>query len=334
MASISARYRLVVGLGLGMALAPFAARPAAAQAQYRFRLGHPLTTGDAAHTAMSALADGLKRRTNGRIDVTVFPADQLGRQRDVGEMVRQGAAVIQLTDALFLGDYLPDAAILQAPYLMDSPEEFRKLLGTPWIEDVNGRLAQRGVRVLSWNNYFGTRQILAKRPIRRPADLAGLNFRCAAAPMYVEMVKAMGARPVTTGFAEVYTGLAQGTLDMLEAPLPTMWASKFYEQAKFASLTGHMIAWDPVITSETMWRAMPAEIRTIVLEEASSAAELMSRLKLQEEREIIAQYEAAGVTVIRDVDRDAFRRATAPVYDSYPGWTPNLRATVQGLLRQ
>ena len=59
--------------------------------------------------------------------------------------------------------------------------------------------------------------------------------------MYVEMVKAMGARPVTTAFAEVYTGLAQGTLDLLEAPLPTMWASKFYEQAKFAALTAHMI---------------------------------------------------------------------------------------------
>ena len=327
---ISARARLA--LGAGAALLPlFSIRRAVAQ-EFKFRLGHPLTTADAAQTAMVALAEGLKKRTNGRIDVTVFPADQLGRQKDVGEMVRQGATVIQLTDALFLGDYVPDAAILQAPYLMEKPDDFRKIIGTPWLKNLDDRLAAKGIRVISWNNYFGTRQILSKKPIRKPADMAGLNFRCAAAPMYVEMVKAMGARPVTTGFAEVYTGLAQGTLDMLEAPLPTMWASKFYEQAKFAILTGHMIAWDPVIMSEAVFRAMPADLQKIILEEASNAADIMSRLKTQEEQEIIPNYQAAGVTVIQDVDRAAFQRATAPIYESYPGFTPGIKAAVQSLL--
>jgi TRAP-type C4-dicarboxylate transport system substrate-binding protein len=240
--------------------------------------------------------------------------------------------VIQLTDALFLGEYVPDAAILQVPYLMDKPDDFRKILGTPWLKNLDDRLAAKGVRVISWNNYFGTRQILAKKPIHTPADMVGMNFRCAAAPMYVEMVKAMGARPVTTGFAEVYTGLSQGTLDMLEAPLPTMWASKFYEQARYAMLTSHMIAWDPVVMSETVYRSMPADLQKIVLEEASNAAELMSRLKLREEQEIIPKYQAAGVTVIQDVDRAAFRRATAPVYDSHAGFTPGIKATVQALI--
>ena len=327
---ISARSRLAIGLGAAM-LPLFNVRRANAQ-DFRFRLAHPLTMADAVQTAMVSLAENLKKRSGGRIDVTVFPADQLGRQRDVGEMVRQGAAVIQLTDALFLGEYVPDAAVLQAPYLMEKPEDFRKILGTPWLKSVDDRLAAKGMRVISWNNYFGTRQILSKKPIRKPTDLAGMNFRCAAAPMYVEMVKAMGARPVTTGFAEVYTGLSQGTLDLLEAPLPTMWASKFYEQAKFAVLTSHMIGWDPVVMSETVYRAMPAELQRIILEEASNAADLMSKLKLQEEQEIIPKYQAAGITVIQDVDRDAFRRATAPVYDTYAGFTPGIKATVQGLL--
>jgi TRAP-type C4-dicarboxylate transport system substrate-binding protein len=75
-------------------------------------------------TAMVFLADNLKKHSDGRIDVTVFPADQLGAQADVGEMVRQGASVIQLTDALFLGKYVADASVLQAPYLMDKPEDF------------------------------------------------------------------------------------------------------------------------------------------------------------------------------------------------------------------
>jgi tripartite ATP-independent transporter DctP family solute receptor len=330
MTMVSARFRLAICLGVG-SLPLLAIRRAAAQ-QFQFRLGHPLTAADAVQTAMLSLADNLKKHSDGRIDVTVFPADQLGAQADVGEMVRQGASVIQLTDALFLGKYVADASVLQAPYLMDKPEDFPKLLGTHWLKDLDDRLAAKGIRVLSWDNYFGTRQILCKKPIHKPADLTGLNFRCGAAPMYVEMVKAMGARPVTTGFAEVYTGLAQGSIDMLEAPLPTMWASKFYEQAKFVAMTSHMIGWDPVVMSETVYRSMPEDLQKIVIEEAGAAAALMTKLKRQQEVDIIPQYRAAGVTVIEDVDRDAFRHATEPIYDHYPGFTPGLKATVRALL--
>jgi TRAP-type transport system periplasmic protein len=330
MRMISARFRLAILLGAGMT--PLIGLRRAAAAEFEFRLGHPLTAADAAHTAMTSLAENLKKRSDGRIDVTVFPADQLGAQADLGEMVRQGAAVIQLTDALFLGKYVADAAVLQAPYLMEKPDDFRKLIGTSWLKDLNDRLAAKGFRVISWSNYFGTRQILCKKPIHEPADLAGLNFRCGAAPMYVEMVKAMGARPITTAFAEVYTGLAQGTLDLLEAPLPTMWASKFYEQAKFAALTGHMVGWDPVVMSETVYQSMPADLQKIVLEEADAAAALMTKLKTEEEQNILPKFRGVGVTVIEDVDKDAFRRATAPVYERYPGFTPGIKATVQGLL--
>jgi tripartite ATP-independent transporter DctP family solute receptor len=311
--------------------AVLAVAPASAQ-DFRIRLSHPLQTGDAAHIALVGFADAMKKRSNGRVDISVFPADQMGRQKDVGEMVRQGANVIQLTDSLFLGEWVPDAAILQAPYLLEKVEDFRKLIGSDWLEDLNKQLAAKGVRVLSWNNYFGTRQILSRKPVRSLADLQGANFRAAAAPMYVQTVAALGAKPVTTGFAEVYTGLAQGALDMLEAPLPTMWASKFHEQAKFATLTAHMIAWNPVITSETYFKALPAELQKMMLEESARSADAMTQAKLAEEAEMVAKYEAAGVTVIRDVDRKAFRDATAKVYDTYPGWTPGLRARVQALL--
>jgi TRAP-type transport system periplasmic protein len=330
---LSARSR--IPLGLGAALLPlFSIRRAAAVPQFSFRLDHPLTAADAVQTAMLSFAENVQKHSDGRISVTVFPSDELGTQADVGEMVRQGAAVIQVTDALFLGQYVADAAILQAPYLMQKPEEFRNILGTSWLKDLDDRLAAKGMRVISWNNYFGTRQILAKKPFHEPADLKGRNFRCAAAPMYVEMVKAMGARPVTTGFAQVYTGLAQGTIDMLEAPLPTMWASKFYEQAKYVAMTSHMIAWDPVVMSETVFRSMPADLQQIVLEQASAAADVMTQLKAQQETEIIPKYQAAGVTVIEDVDRAAFQRATAPIYESYPGFTPGIRATVEALLHK
>lgn len=300
--------------------------------QIKLKIGHPLVTADAAHTSMVSLADNLKKNSNGRFDVEVFPADQLGRQKDVGEMVRQGANVLQLTDPLFLGDFVPDAAILQAPYFLDKPTDFQKLVGSDWLNDLSNRLAAKGLRPIAWNGYFGTRQMMSKKPIRKLEDLANLNFRCAPAPMYVETVKAFGAKPVTTGFAEVYTGLAQGALDMLEAPLPTMWASKFYEQCKFVTLTAHMFGFAPLIVSDTWYKALPADMQKLLATEAVNASNLLTKLKSEEETEIQKKYEAAGVTIIRDIDKAPFKKAVAPVYEKYAGWTPGLRARVQAIL--
>ena len=298
MTMVSARFRLAILLGAGMA--PFMRLRKARAAEFEFRLGHPLTTADAAHTAMTALADGLKKRSDGRIDVTVFPADQLGAQADIGEMVRQGRrghpahrrAVPWEVRAGRRGPpgALPDGRIRpNSKSSSAAPGSTISITGSP----------PKDFGVISWSNYFGTRQILSKKPVHEPKDLADLNFRCGAAPMYVEMVKAMGARPVTTAFAEVYTGLAQGTLDLLEAPLPTMWASKFYEQAKHVSLTAHMIGWDPVVMSETVYQAMPADLQKIVLEEAAT-----------HRRHDQAQDERKSVTSFQNTRRPASRSST------------------------
>lgn len=322
-----APFRILIGLMFAASMAI-----SASAQDVKLRLGHPITTADAAHTAMLSFAENVKKRSNGRVEISVFPSDQLGRQKDVGEMVRQGANVIQLTDPLFLGEWVPDAAILQAPFLMDKPEDMRKVMASDWMADLNNRLNAKGIRVLSWNSYFGTRQIMSKKPVRSLADVNGANFRAAAAPMYVEMIKAMGAKPVVTGFAEVYTGLSQGALDMLEAPLPTMWASKFYEQAKFVTMTGHMISWSPIIMSETYFKSLSADVQKMLVEEATRATEYMGTLKLKEEDEMVKKYESVGVTVIRNIDRNAFRNSTAKVYDNYQGWTPGIRDKVRGII--
>jgi TRAP-type C4-dicarboxylate transport system substrate-binding protein len=126
--------------------------------------------------------------------------------------------------------------------------------------------------------------------------------------------------------------LAQGALDMLEAPLPTMWASKFYEQCKFVTLTSHMMGFAPLIVSTTWYKALPPDMQKLLVTEAVNASNLLSKLKSEEEGQIQKKYEEAGVTIIRDIDREPFKKASAVVYDKYSGWTPGLRAKVQSIL--
>jgi tripartite ATP-independent transporter DctP family solute receptor len=323
---------ILAAAGLMFCLALAALSDTATAAEFEFRLGHPLQPTDATQTAMLSFADAVKKRTNGRVEIQVFPADQLGNQKEVGEMLVQGANVMQFTDYLFLAEWVPDAGILQAPFLLNNLDDWYKLADSPWMADLEKRLREKGIFVLSHNNYFGSRSIVGPKPIRSPADIAGQTIREAAAPMYVKMAESWGARPVVMAFAEVYTGLSQGVVDFVECPPQTMVSSKFTELRKVVSLTNHMVNWNPVIVNDAAFHAMPEDLQKIVQEEAVNAGNLVTKLKRDSDKEIVEKLKAMGITVVEDIDRQAFRTASAKAYEAFPDWTPGLAQTVRAVI--
>lgn len=320
-------------LAAGLAASLFAAGMTGAKAaEFEFRLGHPLQPTDAVQTAMVAFADGVRERSGGRIEIEVFPGDQLGAQKEVGEMLVQGANVIQFTDYLFLAQWEPDSAILQAPFLLNKLEDWYKLNKSDWMKQYNERLLAHNIRVLSNNNYFGSRSIIGPKPIRTPEDIKGETLREAAAQMYVEMAKAWGARPVVMAFSEVYTGLSQGVVDFVECPPQTMASSKFTELRKVVSLTNHMYGWSVVIVSDQAFQQLPEDLQTIMVEEAGKAGDLLTKLKLDSDKEIVAKLKSQGLEVVEDIDRAAFQKASLPAYQSFTNWTPGLLETIRKIV--
>ena len=317
--------------GVAASLSVLAAGSAAA-ADFTFRLGHPLQPADATQTAMVSFADAVRERTGGRVEIEVFPADQLGAQKEVGEMLVQGADVIQFTDYLFLAQWEPDSAILQAPFLLNKLEDWYKLSKSDWMKDFEARLLNHNIRVLSNNNYFGSRAIIGPKPIRSPDDIKGETLREAAAQMYVEMAKSWGARPVVVAFSEVYTGLSQGVVDYVECPPQTMVSSKFTELRNVVSLTNHMHGWSVVIVSESSFAKLPPDLQQILVEEAAKAGELITKLKRDSDTDIVAKLKEMGITVVEDIDRDAFRKASLAAYQSFTTWTPGLIDTVRNIV--
>lgn len=303
-------------------------------AEYEFRLGHPLQPADATHAAMLYFADSVKRATGGRVEITVFPADQLGRQKEVGEMLVQGANIMQYTDFLFLAEWVPDAGILQAPFLLDDINDWYKLSASAWMADLGKRLQEKGIFVMTWNSYFGARNLIGPKPVRTPADIAGATLREANAPMYVKMAEAWGARPVVMGFAEVYTALSQNVVDFVEVPMQVMISSKFTELRKFVSVTNHMVNWNPVIVNDAAFHAMPEDLQKIVIEAAERSSGYLAALKQKDDKEVVAKLEGMGITVVKDVDRKAFREASTKVYEAFPDWTPGLGKTVRAILEK
>ena len=83
-----------------------------------------------AHQAAEFFAKNVAARTNGKVQITVFPAEQLGPGKDVNEMIRQGANVMNITDPGYLSDFVPDVGVLNGPYLIKTPQEYEKLLAS------------------------------------------------------------------------------------------------------------------------------------------------------------------------------------------------------------
>ncbi|UEM19172.1 C4-dicarboxylate TRAP transporter substrate-binding protein [Skermanella mucosa] len=307
------------------------AAPAMAQS-YVIKFAHSLSNTEPAHLAAEYFAKNVGERTNGQVSISVFPSEQLGSGKDVNEMIRQGAPVMNITDPGYLSDFVPDVGVLNGPYLLKKAEDFKKILASDWYDRIDARLQEAGFRVVSFNGLFGPRHILSDKPVRTPADMQGVTIRVPPNQMWIETFRAMGARPTTVNWSEVYTALQQNVVSAVEAPLGSLYGSKLHETRKTLSLDSHFISWITFVMSEQYFEMLPKDIQQVLLEEGEKAGEYMTRLTLDREADYIAKFKEAGVTVVDDVDLDAFAKATESVYSAFPKWTPGLHEQVQEVL--
>ena len=316
------------------AIAATLAVPASAQAQstIRIRFAHSLSTVEPAHQAAEFFARNVATRTNGRVVIELFPGEQLGSGRDVNEMIRQGANVMNITDPGYLSDFVPDVGILNGPYLVDNYDQFGKLLDSDWYRGVDAALQKAGFRMVMMGAYFGARHMIAEKPIRRPADMAGMTVRVPPNQMWIETFRSLGARPTTVQWSEIYNALQQNVVQAAEAPYGSLWGARLQEVRKTISTTGHfqaLLGW-PI--NAGYFNRLPADVRAVLLEEGGRAQHEMTRLTREQEAGFIGRFKGAGVEIVSDLDIPSFREASAATYRAFPKWTPGLHETVRKIL--
>ena len=318
---------------MALALASLVVATGVAAQDVKIRFAHSLSTTEPAHLAAEFFAKNVAARTNGKVQIQVFPAEQLGSGKDVNEMIRQGANVMNITDPGYLSDFVPDIGVLNGPYLIKTPQEYDKLLASEWFKGIEKKLEAAGFKLIMANGYFGQRHLLASKPVRKPEDMAGMTVRVPPNTMWIETFKAMGGRPTTVQWSEVYNALSQNVVEAAEAPLGSLWGSKLQETRKVISLTGHFTAFVTWPINASYFNKLPKDIQTVLLEEGAKAGAEMTRLTLASQDDYIAKFKGAGVTFVSDVDVPAFQKATASVYTAFPKWTPGLRETVLSNLK-
>lgn len=289
-------------------------------------------TEEASYKEMQALAARVKERSKGRLEMQLFPAEQLGAQKKVNEMISSGANIMNMTDYGQLGQFVPDAGVLAGPYIFGSLEEAEKLFASPVFKDVSDKLQQKGIKIIMANGLFGARHMLADKPIRKPDDLKGLTVRVPPSPIMVETFKDFGARPTEIPWGEVYNALQSNVVNAAEAPFGAIWGSKLQEVRKVVSKTNHQLMFTAWVTSTGFFDKLPPDLQAILIEEGKVSAKNLTKATLEQDDQFAKLLEKAGVTLVTDINVAAFQKASAGVYEKLPNLTPGFVAKARAAM--
>jgi tripartite ATP-independent transporter DctP family solute receptor len=306
-------------------------QPGTAQAQAQLNVNTALTRDDPIFKGLERLRDKVAERSKGQLTIRLFPGSQLGKDEDVLEQARAGANVAVVVDGGRMAVFVKEFGILGAPYLAEGFAGVRKVVTSPmfdgWVEQLR---KTSGHQILSFNWWQGDRHLITNKPIKVPADLAGLRLRTPGAPVWMETIRAMGATPTPMAWGEVYPAMQQKVIDALEAQHPATVGSKLFEVAKHVTKTSHFNLITGVVTSAAWFDKLSPELQKILKEETLAAGDWASKATEDSLATNEETMKKNGMT-IADVDRKPFIEATKVVYEKL-GYQ-QLRAEVEKLLK-
>ncbi|MFT3718910.1 sialic acid TRAP transporter substrate-binding protein SiaP [Pseudorhodoferax sp.] len=281
-----------------------------AQAQTKLKWAHVYETSEPFHKYSVWAGEEIKKRTNGKYEITVFPASTLGKEADINQGLTLGTVDIVLSGASFSGRSYPPLAITYFPFIFRDAEHQLKYARSDVFRELAKGYGDKTGNHITALSYYGARHVTssAARPVAKPEDMKGLKIRVPDAPAYLAFPRALGANATPIAFAEVYLALQNNTVDAQENPLPTIEAKKFYEVQKNISLTGHIVDSLLTVVSGSLWKRLSADEQKIFTEVMQEAAEKTGREIIASEARLVEEFKKRGNNVIT-VDKNAFREA-------------------------
>ena len=281
-----------------------------ALAQTKLKWAHVYEVSEPYHKWSLWAGDEIKKRTNNRYEVQVFPASSLGKESDINQGLTLGTVDIILTGASFAARTYPPLAVSYFPFIFRDADHMLKYAKSDVFKELTKGYDEKIGNHVTALTYYGARQVTsaAARPIAKPEDMKGLKIRVPDAPAYLAFPKSLGANATPIAFAEVYLALQNGTVDAQENPLPTIEAKKFYEVQKNISLTGHIIDSLLTVVSGQTWSKLSDADKKIFTEVMEEAGDKAGREIAASEVRLVDEFKKKGNNVIV-VDKNAFRDA-------------------------
>jgi len=256
------------------------------------KLAHGLDVSHPVHLAMVHLADRVTELSGGRMRVDIHPSGQLGEERELIEMLQIGSIAMTKVSASPLESFVPEMTVFSIPYLFRDQEHLWRVL--------NGEIGQG---LLEAGEDYYLRGLCYY-------DAGPRSFYTSGTPVRVS------ATPIDWG--ELYSALQQGVVDGAENNLPSFFLSRHYEVSRYYTMDEHTWVPDVLLISTHVWDELSPEERGWLRDAVASSVAEQRRLWREASEDALAQVRAAGVEII-EPDKDAFRRAAEPMFESYRG---------------
>ena len=302
-----------------------------ASAQTRLRWAHVYEITEPFHTEALWAASEIKKRSHGRFDIEVFPASQLGNEKQLNEGLDAGTIDIVYVGINFAAATYKPLGISGAPYMLRDFNHWKAYRDSKlFAELARGYEDKTGNKIVALT-YYGQRHVTANKPIRVPDDMKGMRLRVPPAPLVLMFTKSVGANATPMAFSDVYQASKQGLVDGQENPLPTIMAKKFYEVQSHIVLTGHITESMVTVIGSHLWNKLTQDERQIFADTLKEAAAKATEAIEASERILAAEFKKLGNTVI-EPDREAFRKAALPLHnDAGAGWSREQYDELQAL---
>jgi tripartite ATP-independent transporter DctP family solute receptor len=294
---------VIVVLGLLLSL-----QPLAAQQRIALKFGTNNPVGHPVDVGAKRAAEIIGQKSGGRIQLQIFPGDQLGGQAEQMINTIRGTQDMWFSNPSWMAPYIATVGVLEAAYLFtDVDHMFRVMKGRMGQELFKQLPSATSIRVIDvW--YLGTRHFTTTRSFKTPAELSKMKIRVPNNPIYIENLRCMGGNPAPMGIGEVYLAMKTGVVDGQENPFTNINAFKFYEVAKYLVLTAHQVGPLIPIIHERTWSSLGADGQKILVEAFEEGGKVSNGLVLKDEAELQSKFVAAGMQVVKP-DLDAFRAA-------------------------
>ncbi len=261
---------------------------------------------------IDTFAKEVETRTKGRIKVQPFYSGSLGGERESIEAVQLGTQELTLTSTGPVPNFVPEARILDVPFLFRDKAHARAVLDGPIGQEMLVKFEPKGFKALAWAENGIRHMTNSKRAVNTPEDLKGLKMRTMENPVHIAAYKGFGIVTTPMAFPEVFTALQQGTVDGQENPLSVIMAAKFDQVQKHLSLTGHVYSPAIFLMSKAAFDKLSAEDKAHFIEAAKVAAKANRARVDEDDAKGAAELKAKGMQVV-EVDKAKFVAALGPV---------------------
>jgi tripartite ATP-independent transporter DctP family solute receptor len=270
------------------------------------RLGYIMAEGDPGDLGAKKFKELVEERSDGSLEVLLQGNSLLGGEQDLWEGHELGSVEMALTGVGPISFFTPEYAGVQMYYAIKDQEHLEKVFNGEIGDEIEAALLEaKGGRILDWW-HRGPRHVTANKPIRTPDDLKGFKIRTPEGRTYLEAWKSVGAAPTPMALGELFTALEQGVVDGQENPLALIATNSFDEVQSHVSLTGHQVAPFLLSISDKTWQTLSDEEKEIVEEAALEAGTYEKAIVAESEATFMAELKERGMTVVEDVDVDAF----------------------------